>query len=161
MPFGVQSNFSHEFFDKNYLKSIAKGYLTKIGPYGRWKIGSSVEHIKDLVKSESIVSKGLSLGIEETKKRSLDIFSGSHWNLQIDARNYKDNLGSTHEVNSKTQLGVYKIFFTGVLYLKTKAHSIGFKIVTCFQLKILFGRCNDLRGITRINSYRLVYYKYN
>ena len=148
MPFGVQSNFSHEFFDKNYLKSIAKGYLTKIGPYGRWKIGSSVEHIKDLVKSESIVSKGLSLGIEGDRRNDRWIpFSGSHWNLQIDARNYKDNLGSTHEVNSKTLLGVYKNFFTGVLYLKTQG---SFNRVQDRSLlpakKILFGGSNDLRG---------------
>ena len=38
--FGINMNFNQEFSDKNFLLETLSAYITAIGPFGRWKIGS-------------------------------------------------------------------------------------------------------------------------
>ena len=172
MPFGMQVNTVSEFFDKNYVKRILKGYMTKAGSYGKWRIGSKIERVKDLSSSEKSITKALSLGIDGDRRNNRWIpFSGRHWDFEFDLGSYRDDSGESFEINSNATMGFYKNIFSGSVYVKTHGaiNRIQKRRLTQSK-KILFGGTNNFRGYIEnqfasdwfiINTLENIYYNRN
>ena len=168
----MQVNTVSEFFDKNYVKRILKGYMTKAGAYGKWRIGSKIERVKDLSSSEKSITKALSLGIDGDRRNDRWIpFSGRHWDFEFDLGSYRDDSGESFEINSNATMGFYKNIFSGSVYVKTHGaiNRIQKRRLTQSK-KILFGGTNNFRGYIEnqfasdwfiINTLENIYYNRN
>jgi len=146
--FGINMNFNQEFSDKNYLLETLSAYITAIGPFGRWKIGSKYETTNDFQFSQRSKSRLVAFAVEGDRRNARWLpYSGSYWGTRIDIGNYIDKLGSAIELNSQAHFGIYKPILSSILSFKIQGflnHIDSRELISAKQVK--FGGSNTLRG---------------